>query len=79
MDWRKRKEDRLEYRALLFRVVGFLAYRLERASEPNGSRVKVFCLKKRWVIYVCRLCFVCIEIRSIEFYISVHSIRILGI
>jgi hypothetical protein len=22
-------------------IVGFLAYRLERASEPNGSRAKI--------------------------------------
>jgi hypothetical protein len=37
-----------------FEGVGFLAYRLERASEPNGSRAKMFsCVKKRGCCYLC--------------------------
>jgi len=33
--------------------VGFLAYRLERASEPNGSRARVFfCIEKKGCCYL---------------------------
>lgn len=36
-----------------FEDVGFLAYRLERASEPNGSRASLFCVidKKKRVYF----------------------------